>query len=232
MVKHLANLDFSNSARIVNHPAAQAANDLIIKSDLDSAVASLSGVSLKAPQDLDCSTNPNYPTSDPGQSYYVTVAGKIGGSNGQNVNIGDTIFCKSQNGSAGGDEATVGADFFIVESNRDRATENELGVIALASQSETNNGVSANKAVTPLTLQTKLLNAFNSRKYSTAVGDGTNTSFAITHSLNDPNVQVQIRETSAPFSEVIADISWSDPNNISVSFSTPPSTNEFTVSIR
>ncbi|MDJ0577258.1 MAG: hypothetical protein QNJ65_19130 [Xenococcaceae cyanobacterium MO_234.B1] len=232
MVKQKVNLDFENSSRIVNHPAALSPGDVIIKQDLDNAIAQLSGVALKAPIDIDCSGDPDYPACDPGQSFYVIVAGRIGGAGGVVVNIGDTIFCKAPGGSAGGDQATVGNEFFIVESNRDQATESELGVAALASQTEVNNGIVANKIVTPLTLQTKLNNAFNSRKYATAIGDGTNTTFTITHSLNDPSVLVQIRESNAPFELVVADVSWTDANNIQISFTNPPTTNQYTVSVR
>ncbi len=232
MVKQKVNLDFENSSRCVNYPAPESPNDLIRKQDMENAIAELSGVALKAPLDIDCSSAPDYPACDAGQSFYVTVAGRIGGAGGAIVNIGDTIFCKASGGSAGGDQATVGSEFFIVEANRDQSTEAELGVAALASQTEVNNGTVTNKIVTPLTLQTKLNNAFNSRKYATAIGDGTNTTFTITHSLNDPNVLVQIRESNANFELVVADVSWIDANNIQISFTNPPTTNQYTVSVR
>ena len=232
MVKVATNFDFQNAGRIVNLPASSAPGDAVNKSELDAAIASLSGLSLKAPVDLDCSTNPDYPLSDAGQSYYVTVGGKIGGASGVDVQQGDTIYCKNPAGSPGGDEATVGADFFIVEGNKDQATETQTGLVALATQTEVNDGLDAIKAVTPLTLQTKLNNAFNSLKYNTPIGDGTNTSFVITHGLNDANVHVQIKETAAPFGKVIGDIDWTDANNVQVTFINPPTTNQYTVSIR
>lgn len=232
MTKQLVNLDFQNAARVVNHPRSVVAGDIVVKQDLDDAIASLSGVSVKAPQDLDCSTNPNYPSSETGQSYFVTAPGKIGGAAGINVNIGDTIICKAANGSNGGTQSDVGSEFFILESNRSQATETELGVLALASQTEVNNGTATNKAVVPLTLQTKLNNAFNSRKYVSAIGNGVDTTFTITHSLGDPNVLVQVKETSAPNEVVNTNISFTDANNIQVSFLNPPTTNQFTVSIR
>lgn len=232
MVKILVNQDYLNSSRIVNHPSAVAAGDVVIKSDLDAAVAGLSGISVQIPTDLDCSGDPNYPATDAGASYYVTVAGKIGGASGINVNVGDQIICKNPAGSPGGDQATVGSDFFIVESNRDQATETTLGVIELASQTEVNDGVNAITAVTPLTLQTKLNNAFSGRRYSAGVGNGTNNTFNITHSLNTSNPVVQIRETGSPFEQVVADIGYLDPNTISLAFTNPPTTNQYTVIVQ
>ena len=228
MVKQKVNLDFENSSRIVNHPSSLSSGDLVIRQELDNAIASLSGVTIQIPSDLDASTNPNYPASNAGQSYYITAAGTVGGVA---VNIGDQLVCKNPAGSAGGSTEVAG-DFFILESNRGQATETELGVAAIASQTEVNNGSVNNKIVVPSALQVKLNNAFNSRKYSTAIGDGTNNSFLVTHSLNDPGILVQIKESNAPFELVNADVAIVDANTVQISFLNPPTTNQFTVSIR
>src|SRR5437016_1551524 len=50
---------------------------------------------------LDCSANPNYPAADVGDRYIVSVAGKIGGSSGDTVDVGDIIECKTNNSAAG-----------------------------------------------------------------------------------------------------------------------------------
>ncbi len=228
MVKQLTNIDLQNSSKIINVPTPTASGDLVRLQDLQAAIATLQGVTIQVPTDLDASTNPDYPVSEPGQSYYITAAGTVGGAT---VNIGDQIICKNPAGSPGGGAAVAG-DFFIVESNRDQATETELGVATLATQTEVNNGTVNNKIVTPLTLNTRLNNAFNSRKYATAIGDGTNSTFLVTHSLNDPNVLVQIKESNAPFELVNADIAFVDANTVQISFLNPPTTNQFTVSIR
>lgn len=65
--------------------------------------------------DQDCSANPNYPVGLKGDSYYVSVAGKIGGAAGKAVDIGDVFVCKADN--AGGTEAAVGASWFVLEHN-------------------------------------------------------------------------------------------------------------------
>ena len=102
--------------------------------------------------DIDCSTNPNYPPAVTGDAWVVTVAGKIGGAAGKVVNIGDLVVAKADN--PGGDEATVGADWFVLESNRDQATETRLGVARLATQAETYTGIDDLTIVTPLKLRT------------------------------------------------------------------------------
>lgn len=67
---------------------------------------------------IDCSTNPNYPAAEAGNLYKVTVAGKIGGAAGPNVEAGDTIWCTTD-GTASGTHAAVGANWGISQVNTD-----------------------------------------------------------------------------------------------------------------
>jgi hypothetical protein len=61
---------------------------------------------------LDCSTNPNYPASERGDTIPVSTAGRIGGSAGLQVKAGDMIVCLTD--SATGTQSAVGANFAIV----------------------------------------------------------------------------------------------------------------------
>lgn len=69
---------------------------------------------------VDCSTNPNYPAADRGHTYRVSVAGKIGGASGLNVEVGDMFICLTD-GTAAGNQATVGANWSILQTNLDGA---------------------------------------------------------------------------------------------------------------
>lgn len=69
---------------------------------------------------IDCSTNPIYPAANSGHLYKVSVAGKIGGASGPNVEIGDSLLC-TVDGSAAGNHATVGANWNIIQVNIDGA---------------------------------------------------------------------------------------------------------------
>lgn len=109
---------------------------------------------LKTPEPIDCSSNPNYPASEPGDTYKVTVAGKIGGASGEAVEVGDLIICTTEN--AGGAQAQVGQHFFIVQSNIDQATESVAGFAKLATQAQTDAGTNDDTIVTPKKLQKKL----------------------------------------------------------------------------
>ncbi|MGB3044531.1 MAG: hypothetical protein WBB98_15230 [Xanthobacteraceae bacterium] len=69
---------------------------------------------------IDCSANPNYPAADAGHVYRVSVAGKIGGSSGKNVEAGDVLTCITDSSSAG-TQAAVGANWIITQVNLDGA---------------------------------------------------------------------------------------------------------------
>jgi hypothetical protein len=76
----------NSSTRIPTQAAVKAYSDQIIAS-ADAMV--FKGV-------IDCSANPNYPAADRGWTYKVSVAGKIGGASGINVEVGDTLICASR----------------------------------------------------------------------------------------------------------------------------------------
>lgn len=67
---------------------------------------------------IDASANPNYPAASAGHSYKISVAGKIGGASGPNVEVGDTVVCLTD-GTAAGNHATVGANWIILQTNID-----------------------------------------------------------------------------------------------------------------
>jgi hypothetical protein len=69
---------------------------------------------------IDASGNPNYPAADRGHAYKISVAGKIGGASGLNVEVGDLILCITD-GTSAGTQAAVGANWTVVQTNLDGA---------------------------------------------------------------------------------------------------------------
>ena len=69
---------------------------------------------------INCSSNPNYPAANCGETYRVSVAGKIGGGSGPNVEVGDLLLCLTDS-TASGNHATVGAQWNISQTNVDGA---------------------------------------------------------------------------------------------------------------
>lgn len=91
----------------------------------------------------DASTNPNYPAALKGDAYVVSVAGKVGGASGKNVDIGDVYFATADN--AGGTEASVGTSWTVLEHNLAGAllSANNLSDLASAATALTNLGLTA-----------------------------------------------------------------------------------------
>ncbi|HMT30414.1 MAG TPA: hypothetical protein PKD91_14160 [Bacteroidia bacterium] len=96
---------------------------------------------------IDCSENPDYPAGNVGDTYEVTVAGKIGGADGKEVAPWDEIVCRQM--SEGGDELAVGENWYIVQGDVLAATEEISGTVVKATQEEVNAGEEDKKYVTP-----------------------------------------------------------------------------------
>jgi hypothetical protein len=67
--------------------------------------------------------------------------------------------------------------------------------------------------------------------YSANVGDGTNTSYTITHSLGTRDVVVETRDNNSPYG--VVDVNWeaTTTSAITITFESPPTTNRYRVNI-
>lgn len=99
---------------------------------------------------IDASTNPNYPAANAGDTYRISVAGKIGGAAGPNVEVGDLIVALTD-GTAAGTQAAVGANWNITQANVDGAVVGPTSSVAgnLPSFSGTTGKVIADSGFTP-----------------------------------------------------------------------------------
>lgn len=68
-------------------------------------------------------------------------------------------------------------------------------------------------------------------KYNTTVGNGSSTSFTITHGLNTREVIVVVRRTASPYDLIDCYITATDVNNVTLDFASAPSSGEYTVTI-
>lgn len=153
----------ANNNTIINLKDAVNPQEPITKIQFDTYVSAVGGNRGA----IDCSTNPNYPASNQGDRWEVTVAGKIGGPSGINVDVYDEIVCVTA--SASGDQATVGVNFYIVQGNIERATETTNGYTSYATDAEVQAGTNNTKTITPL----KLYNWFVALVQSVFVKKGT-----------------------------------------------------------
>ncbi len=88
--------------------------DVATKSYVDAILSASDALVYKGV--IDCSGNPNYPAGNAGETYKVSVSGKIGGTSGIAVIAGDMIICTTD-GTASGTQATVGASWDVIHTN-------------------------------------------------------------------------------------------------------------------
>lgn len=180
---------------------------------VDTAVSAAVTGLLEFKGTTDCSANPNYPAASKGDSYVVSIAGKIGGASGVSVDVGDVYLAKADN--AGGTQASVGTSWTVLEHN--------LAGAVLT----TDIGVSVQAYDADLTALAGLTSAADKLPYFT--GSGTAgladfSSFARTF-LDDANqVAVQTTLGVLPGTNVLAvpvqstlTLSNGDNNNVAVS---------------
>lgn len=184
-----------------------------------------------------------------GDYWYVSVAGTTGGVA---FNVGDVIVAKVNAAST-----SSAADWIQLEVNRDQATETVLGLVEIATQTETNTGTNDTAAVTPLKLAGRtatetrtgiaeiatqaetdagtdddrivtplklktFLDTYQGSYEATVAVTGTG-SYAVTHSLNSTDVQVQVFNASGE--TVLCDVTRTSANVVTLGFSWDASLN-------
>ena len=70
------------------------------------------------------------------------------------------------------------------------------------------------------------------RKYAASIGDGTNTTYTVTHNLGTKDVQVTVYDNSSPYAEVVVDVQHTSTTAIAVLFSVAPTSNQYRVVVQ
>lgn len=208
----------NTSSTLSGATGSQLPSALAVSQAIASAVAAVA----KPMGGIDCSTNPNYPAANVGEFYRVTVAGLIGGASGIAVQVGDQIHCYVT--SAAGNQATVGANWTVVQSDVDQATTAVLGLTRYATQAESEAQSLSNVAVTPAALVNYPI------IQNISFGDGTATSFTIAHGRGSANVTADVYD-NATNSKRYPDIVVNSTNVIISGYLTAPTSNQFRVII-
>ena len=105
------------------------------------------------------------------------------------------------------------------------ASESTAGIAELATQAETDAGTDDLRIITPLKLATW---SGRIKKYSVSIGDGSATSYTVTHNLASRDVQVTVYNAST-YDEVITDVTHATTNTLTIVFATAPASNAYRV---
>jgi hypothetical protein len=104
------------------------------------------------------------------------------------------------------------------------ASETTAGIAELATQAEVDAGTDDLRIVTPL----KLANwSGRLRKVSTSIGDGSATSYVVTHNLNTRDVIIRVFPNSGEYDDVEVDVQRTSTTTATLVFATAPASNAY-----
>jgi hypothetical protein len=106
------------------------------------------------------------------------------------------------------------------------ASETTAGIAELATQAEVDAGTDDARIITPL----KLANwSGRLRKVSTSIGDGSATSYVVTHNLNTRDVIIRVFPNSGEYDDVEVDVQRTSTTTATLVFATAPASNAYRV---
>ena len=106
------------------------------------------------------------------------------------------------------------------------ASETTAGIAEIATQAEVDAGTDDARIITPLKLATW---SGRIRKYAASFGDGSATSYVITHNFNTRDVTVVVFPNSGTYDNVEVDVGRTSVNEVTLVFATAPSSNAYRV---
>lgn len=252
----LSDHDFGNVAKVVNLPNPSSAQDAATKAYVDSAVEGLawkdscrvatqSNISLATP-----GSTIDGITMSSGDRVLVR-AQSAGAENGIYVWTGAAsaltraLDCSTsaeleqavstvEEGTSAGVTYRQTAVNFTIDSGAvawtqfgasvGSASESSAGIAEIATQPETDGGTDDARIVTPAKLA-----GWSGRKlkYSADFGDGSATSFTLTHNLGTRDVHVQVRRNSGSYDVVDCDINVLTTNSVQIVMASAPSSNAY-----
>jgi hypothetical protein len=176
-------------------------------------------------------TNMSFPilysgTIKKGDYWYSTTSGTINTNTGTvvKINVGDVFIANKDSA-----QSITEADWIVLETNRDQATELISGFAKIATNSDLTTGTDDTNIVTPLKLKTYLDNRTGG--YAANIGDGVTTLFTITHGLNATDVLVSVYELPN-MEHVMVDVSAPSTSFVTIGFATAPALNAYRVVIK
>ena len=69
-------------------------------------------------------------------------------------------------------------------------------------------------------------------KYAASIGDGSSTSYTVTHNLGTKDVQVTVYDNSSPYAEVVVDVQHTSTTAVTILFSVAPTSNQYRVVVQ
>jgi hypothetical protein len=140
----------------------------------------------------------------------------------EGTSVGTTYRQTAVNGTLGSTTIT----WAVFGTSAPAASETTSGTAELATQAETDAGTDDARIVTPLKLKTW---SSAPKRYAASFGDGSATSYTITHNLASRDLTVAIYRNSGSYDEIECDVEHTTTNTVTLVFATAPTSNQFRI---
>jgi hypothetical protein len=250
----LVDLDFASNAKVINLGTPTAAGDAATKGYVDglveglawkdsARVATQANLNLAAPgatiDGVTMATNDRIlvrnQTTTTENGIYIFNGSATPATRSLDANTFDeleqAVITVEEGTSAGATfrqsvvNGTIGStapNFTTFGTSAPAASETTAGIAELATQAETDAGTDDLRIVTPLKLKTS---PFSRKAFAANFGDGSATSYTITHNLGTLDVDVNIFETGGSQRAVDAEIRRATTNSVTILTNVAPASN-------
>ena len=140
----------------------------------------------------------------------------------EGTSVGTTYRQTAVNGTLGSTTVT----WAVFGTSAPSASETTSGTAELATQAETDAGTDDLRIVTPLKLATW---SGRIKKVASNIGDGSATTYTVTHNLNTRDVIVRLFPNSGQYDDVEVDVQRTSVNAVALVFATAPASNAYRV---
>jgi hypothetical protein len=124
---------------------------------------------------------------------------------------------------------TTSLSFATFGTSAPSASETTAGILEVATQAETDAGTDDARAITALKLATY---SGRAKRYATSIGDGSATSYVVTHNLNTLDVQVYIYENGGSKRQVFAEVQHTSVNSVTILTASAPAASAYRVVVQ
>lgn len=212
-VATVSNINLASPGATIDGESLTAADRVLVKDQTDAAENGIyiwNGASTPMTRSLDASTSKELE-----QAVVAVETGSSAGSSFRQTQVNFTLDTDDVLWTGFGSSAGA-------------ATETVAGIAEIATQAETNTGTDDERFVTPLKLATW---SGRVRKFTQDIGDGSATSYTITHNFNTRDVKVEVYRNSGNYDSVLVEVRRSSTDAVQIVFSSAPTSNQFRVVI-